>query len=67
MAEIVVYGLYDKSRTVYAGEQVVGVIHFAVAVGQSSEVETDLCEAEGGSLKALTIPQGFHDIKAGVG
>ena len=39
---------------------------FAVAVGHGGEIQTDHGQAVGGGFVALPVPEGFHDVQAGV-
>ena len=66
-SEEVVDGLHEQSRLFNEADKVVGVVHLAVAVGDSGEIETDLREAERGGVETLAVPERLHDVKVRVG
>ena len=51
---------FDKAH------EIIGVIHFAVSVGDDREIKTDLREAESRGLETLAVPKRLHDVKRGV-
>ena len=52
---------FDKAH------EIVGVVHFTVAVGDGSEIEADLSEAERSGVETLAIPKRLHDVEARIG
>ena len=62
-AQSVVDSVNGQAGGFDATYQVFGVIHFAVAVCHGGEVEADMCQAKGGGVGILPVPQCFHDEK----
>ena len=61
---MVVNVLYFKSSLPYDPDQIVGMVHLAVTIGNGRKIKADLCKAESSRLVFLTIPQRLHDVQA---
>ena len=61
LSQAIVDAFYLQACLADEAPHVVRVVHLAVPVCHCGEVEAGHCKAEGSGLKALAVPEGFHD------
>ena len=66
LSQIVVNLLHAQSGLTNQSDEIVGMIHLTVSVGERSKVEARHGKAECSRLKPLSVPKRFHDEEARV-
>ena len=57
---------YMQAAILKAAQQVLRMIHLAVAIGDTREIERSLLETESSGFVRLTIPKKFEDIQPAI-